>query len=501
MDSKILIAIIAAVIVIVAAAAILLSGGGGENNNGGNDEPTGVDDFSLSGYVDLSKDYLAVFGNANGDTSIDSSDVTYVENLIKDGTINYWKDPSKYGEYHLADANNDRIINSDDVAYIKTMINGTAKTVYFECQDEKIESYTVSEKVYLIPVQRTYGRTAVMIANASENITIVGGDEQMWEDEFTDAFDHTNVKNVGKAGGSSVSTEALSQIAKNYTDGNVVVMTGKSNYYCTDYEDKLTGTGICFARGIAWEGSALTGLLTWSYIFDGVGNNSTTRDGTAWGNAKAFETWYNKYLGTIEDYIDSLDEDDKTTVLVSYYGDTINGVSISNPYGISENGGRIRGKATSDYLNSVLAGGNNVIDEVTGDQNEMGNVIWDCEKLASICQKVDVDVFMFRNALYVGSNSDDFISSANDLAKALTGFLPSDTAIWVSTYNLTGIPTIVDIAVLAKVLCPDNATISGWDLETIWNEYLGFYGVSTTSNLAYSNMALCIESPTYTTTA
>ena len=63
---------------------------------------------------------LEVYGNANMDDKIDSSDVTYVQQIITGS-----KTPTQF-----ADANQDGIIDANDVSQINALINGQASKIY-----------------------------------------------------------------------------------------------------------------------------------------------------------------------------------------------------------------------------------------------------------------------------------------------------------------------------------------------------------------------------------
>lgn len=65
---------------------------------------------------------LKVFGNVNGDTVIDQSDVDMLNKLVE-GNV-------PYELYPIADANQDKKIDADDVAVIQDVINGSTTTIW-----------------------------------------------------------------------------------------------------------------------------------------------------------------------------------------------------------------------------------------------------------------------------------------------------------------------------------------------------------------------------------
>ena len=139
MDKKILIVALVAIIAIAAVAAYVLM-----NNNGNNNSPSDKDEFATGNYnfkyMDLYDDpfdyekqtRLAVLGNANNDTNIDSKDVTAIRNLIKNGDIDAKSNASTYAANYYADANNDGKINEADAKYVQGMIDGKVTKVFYE---------------------------------------------------------------------------------------------------------------------------------------------------------------------------------------------------------------------------------------------------------------------------------------------------------------------------------------------------------------------------------
>ncbi len=134
MDNK-LIGILAVVVVaVVAIAAVVIINN--NNNNGGGDEPVSDDIKALTG-LPSSDSRLWVYGNANEDDVIDSDDVAYLKEVIKNkGT----------GNKVLCDANRDGWINDKDVAYTEKIITASADEttkldVYY------VDNYNTPQKV------------------------------------------------------------------------------------------------------------------------------------------------------------------------------------------------------------------------------------------------------------------------------------------------------------------------------------------------------------------
>lgn len=116
MDSKILIAVVAIVAIIGGAAAFLVMSGDDESKDG-----TDFDDKSGA---------LLIYGNANGDSVLDSKDVDAINSLIESGT--YLK---------IADANMDGVIDSGDVEIVKKLMAGQSTKAYYLDMTDGVKSF------------------------------------------------------------------------------------------------------------------------------------------------------------------------------------------------------------------------------------------------------------------------------------------------------------------------------------------------------------------------
>ena len=104
-----MIAIALIAVVAIAGVALFLM------NSGGNDD---VPDEDI-----LEKTDLPVFGNANGDTAVDSKDVDLIKKMISDKT--------SISKYPFADANRDGVLNDKDVEIVQKIIAGDDTQVTF----------------------------------------------------------------------------------------------------------------------------------------------------------------------------------------------------------------------------------------------------------------------------------------------------------------------------------------------------------------------------------
>ena len=135
MDSKkiAIVAVIVVAIVAVAAAALLL-------NKGGKSIPEEVNEYGL------------VYGNADGDTKLDQTDIDIVEAVIKDPTL--------LSKYPLADTNYDGKVDESDKTMLQRMINKEKMTVKVLQFDEEDKTSVVDSNYPLKKVVVTGGTNA-----------------------------------------------------------------------------------------------------------------------------------------------------------------------------------------------------------------------------------------------------------------------------------------------------------------------------------------------------
>ena len=100
------IAIVLAAIVVIAGAAVFFL-----NNNS-----SGEDDL-------LEKTALPVYGNVNGDTTVDKEDVAFIQKMIDESI--------PLNDYPFADANRDGKVTSEDISIVQKMISGQETKVWF----------------------------------------------------------------------------------------------------------------------------------------------------------------------------------------------------------------------------------------------------------------------------------------------------------------------------------------------------------------------------------
>ena len=495
--TKTVVIVVAVVVVIAAAAAIIMMRG---NNSGGGGEDIDLGDYNFDymSQYDTNFDYfkqtrLAVLGNANNDTTIDSDDVGFIKNLIKNGEIDARANSDAYAKNYMADATNDGKINENDVKYVQEIIDGKSTKLFYESLTDGIASYTPAKKTYIITSQRCYARAAVMIANSSTNVEIVGGSNDVCtEVEFQDVVDQDKIENIGTY--AYEDAEKVSAIVAKYkgNGATVAVLTGSTGSYCKDFENK--GTQAQFIRFISWEGDALSGLLTAAFLIDGAGNEDA-KDGTAWGKAKEFEAWYDGYMDVVKKQ--SAKMTSKTTAVLGYVADGLGGVTF--PKGC-QTSNTMRGTGTSENVMIENGGGKNMVNLFPSYSQETayGRVPYTLEDIAAVFQKADVSTIIIMNGVMCGIDQDFEDEFGACLAKAFKGFVPSTTNIYVKSWLLNGVPMAIDQIVIAKMLMPDDPVVGAFDIEKIWNEYLELYGAPENSTLSYDNCAFYGEKAYHT---
>ena len=441
-----IVAVIVAVVVVAAgigAAVVLLK-----------DKPQ--DKYDLE-----KKANFNVFGNANGDTNIDTADVDFIKDLIS-------KD-FEYDENKLADANNDGKIDSSDADYVQSMIDGTAKKVYYLNVDNKTCVFNVKSTHNLITLHRTSLRSALVLANDVPSVNIVAADKTAKEAEF-----QADVKLVGVDITDDSATTFNTEVIANHesTEGSIVVIAGRQATYVPNLEETFKNSDdVQIVRMNTWEGDALGGLLTVGYLLDGVGNTGAAH--TAWGQAKAYEKWYTDTLNIITDAADGLAKADRKTVLITYISNDVGGKPFTEVYSSTANA--LRGAGSGDYENTIICGGRNLADKFVDTADANGRVPWDLETLAQHGKDVDVFIVLCKGMFY---SENEFSKGETQLKNAFDGWLSPETDMYMVSWEMNGAPELIQLAYFAKILMPDNENVKNLDLSKIWDGYMSLIGYS-----------------------
>lgn len=253
MDNKQMIAIIAVIVVIIAAvgAYIALSG-----NNNGND---GSDDGETTGSYDISDVDLTIYGNANGDNTIDEKDIDIINGII-DGRY-------QLSEYPLADANNDGSVNSSDVDKVEDIIAGNETDVTFI--DQYDETVTVSYPLKDIVVIGSDMIQMMIPFNGTDYVAgyVCSDSYPVVQKKLTDNTDAVRLCEGRQL--TADGWQALTQLdstlqSQNREIGAIIIMNDEA---LTDYVDDVEASGIptihirCTDPYLSLSGSILLGFL------------------------------------------------------------------------------------------------------------------------------------------------------------------------------------------------------------------------------------------------
>ncbi|MDY5678897.1 MAG: hypothetical protein SPF21_02985 [Candidatus Methanomethylophilaceae archaeon] len=153
MDKTKTIAVIAVIIIVIAAAAVVIVNG----------SSTSKEDVKI-------ESSLRVFGNADGNYTIDNDDVAIIEDILK---LSETDRAQKLVEYPLADANYDGKITEDDLTLVKKIVNDEPCTVY-HYNTSNVQDYVVDTKW---PIKSALATGA---ANNLWLLTMAGADDMVY---------------------------------------------------------------------------------------------------------------------------------------------------------------------------------------------------------------------------------------------------------------------------------------------------------------------------------
>lgn len=292
MNNKLIAIAAVAVLLIAGASAVILI-----NRNGDDSERVMLDET------------LDVYGNANGDWTIDQKDIDLIEKLIDDESID-WKT-----EYPFADANGDGVIDRKDADQTKALIEGKAEYVNM---NDGLGNYK--------HIRCNPGRIAVDQIQICEYISIMGQGDKVVCGDFPASilgnvfyFDQ-EIESYG-----SNSSPDYEKIRSMNVD---LYLT----FYTSAYDEKvakLSGTdvvylGLYLTDTLNLESSSFVkAFLKGGYIF-----NDETR-------AKEYVNWLLETRDKIKSISDKVSESDRKNILITNYGssyfsfpDSMNNVSV-----------------------------------------------------------------------------------------------------------------------------------------------------------------------------
>ncbi len=309
MNNKLIAVAVVAIVLIAGVAAYVVV------NNGSDDGEK----------RQLLTDALEVYGNANNDWTIDSSDADFVQSIV-DGKTSWDKTANPY-----ADANHDGKITQADVDQIKKLANDTAETVWIkDGVGTEMEVHCKPQRIYAFQVQNAEIATIMGYGN---NIVAGGPPIQYYESTlFPD--------NPNEVEYFSGDYERLSEL-------NIDLYLVFHQDQIATPAEKLPSTdvvylGLYFPQISEMESSVFAqGILKAGYIF---GNKD---------RAEGYLDFLLDIRDTIYDATKDLTDSEKPKVLVS---------QLSSSYLASEDNHKIAAYLKNDTIGQAvtLAGGYNV---------------------------------------------------------------------------------------------------------------------------------------------
>ncbi|MGN0098176.1 MAG: hypothetical protein ACI38Y_02475 [Candidatus Methanomethylophilaceae archaeon] len=429
MDKKMIavVGVIAVVIVAAAAFVVLKDDGGSGSDKLADSYPTN----------------LMIMGNANLDDYLDQKDVTYIQNLLSKGDVDYSK-------YYMADANGDGKITEDDVTYLKKMLAeewDEIKYVYYLNANLKMAKFDMSVDDRML---------ITLICPPLDNVLILNPDLLYGTDMRPDTgkykpqyegllaqLEKDNGRELVNVGIAATPTlELISQASKD-NGGHMIVLCGDDSYG-PNMEESLAGSGVQVLRLPTWEyGGTMPGLLTLAYILD-VDDSDGVKE---MERAYEFQAWYDDIENHVKQAVAKVPESERPNVSTVY--------AYTDPL-------QILGTYTGEYNNSLKLGIGDVTKEymhgaATGGH---GNAI-DNEVISQLVKNYDLDIL-------VGLVGTPFQIEDND-AKGSSG---------VDQASYNGMKNLYDkwMAIIGPALGGDNGAdffLSGYSFLSGASEPLG----------------------------
>lgn len=491
MKTTAIIAVVVVVIIAVAAAAIVISNDDDDSkdSNSGSVTPTPATEQNASKNLsalestlsDMKKnesDYpmLMILGNADWDSDIDNDDVTYIENLIKNGYT--------YSKEFMADANHDGLIDEKDVAMVKQLMdynNYADKVNYLNC-DYKIRTYDMSRPLHLAGcLTQTFEIECILAPEAIVATDYRCGDparnqgEGTFWQEFASVIDYDHLGTVGNL--KFPVPETIINACKQNGNGDLTVWMNSEYARGTgDLENQVSGTGVQIIRLPSWEnGATVNGVLTAGYLFH------------KFDRATAWADWYNGIMNTIKEKAAAVPEADKKKVLGAYL--YTSDEDATSYYVFAGNSG--------EYQNLLRLGIQDVVTKAEVSSGSGWKVELTDESFAAVCQSFGCDVMVgtvpgpFGSAYMNGSKdvvSHEYIEKIyQERLKGINEY--TDGSVKLVVFGWIWATGPMELTFLAEV---GNYLYDwGLDVEKITNEgmqWLGIYGESGDYKYTYDSI-------------
>jgi iron complex transport system substrate-binding protein len=283
---------------------------------------------------------LGVFGNANGDDTIDMVDVTYTERIIME--LN--------DETQLADAKYDGEIDILDVTQIEliilgrdkemTMIDDTGEVMKFF---KPIESFVYhGHNSYIYETLRAIGVSDKIVGTSDRFVT--PGKCRYSEAYYPELCGFTNVGIL-----KSPDYEVVNNLKPD------VVISDEEQYY-----DRTKTPDIPLIANDVRLSNFREATMKYGYIFDRV------------DEAEEYIDWFNDWEDVIDEKVETISEDEKPLILLCYF--TPGATSFSLPARDSYRSVMAR-KAGGDYIGDIFDGAGSVTVDAEWVMDENPDVI------------------------------------------------------------------------------------------------------------------------------
>lgn len=456
MDTKMI--MIVAVVAIVAVAAggayVVMSDSdndGTASENTANKESVKLTDFPCR---------LNVLGNANLDDYINSEDVTYVENLIAEGDIDYTKE-------FMCDVNFDGYINQTDVDLLKKMPTYGVDTVYYVNVDYKITSFNMDTPNKNVCTLISPPLDTVLVLNGD---LVKGVDNRETtgyaKDRYADILDLKTIVDVGSC--NEPDKEALAKLLEQ-NDGCITVVCGSTAWYGPTMETDFAGTGLQVVRIPSWEGNkSIEGLLTLGYLLEEMTSAYTYLD------------WFDGIEEKVVEIAESVAEAKRPVGMVYY--------------NIYEDHVHLLGGTSGENANLEKITMNVIMDDIYADCNtdptKTDHVEISNEEFAEYIEDYDVTyIFSDFNAPFSPTTAAEIKEMYDKEVTRFGSALNGVNFIFIAGEFNTGVSKILNLLFMAEMIYPDEFAAANVDLKTIVNEYSAFLGHDTTV-FGYDNMNL-----------
>lgn len=356
------IAVAAVVIIIVAAVGFVLL----SSDDPGDDSKSNLDCS------------LEIFGNSNGDSRVDDADADLIDEYVQAMADGEADKGSELGiNLEFADVNRDGDVDSEDADLARDIANhveGTKMTLLDGKGNEK--TITLRDS-YVLASDYTTNAELVNILGVVDQVVAVDQAIYTMQDFYmANNPNKEDLVNYGNQNSAQVRTELA-------VEAGVNLWLCQTDSY-TDIKANAVGEAIYLGLSVELSGKpseSVCGqaILKAGYIFDKV------------DRAEAYVSWLDGIYDTIYDRTKDLSDDDRPTVLMSYYGHYMTDQTTKTIYAYSD--------SYLDAQAAELAGARNIILDHTSDYTSSINL--SLEKMVD--WEDEIDYVMIRTIYLSGS--------------------------------------------------------------------------------------------------